>query len=233
MSHKALLLLFVTCAILAKADTMTEYFQGTVLSTTQPGSGSPAFYKVPGGSPMTGSFSFDPSIGTVDPNQGIIAAGVTDVVYLTPITVTMHDIGGSIAYTDIANLEYNVVDLLRNEPSDGGADVYSVNVQGNEAAGVVINLPAGALDDMTLAEFPWGVQPTANCFTSPSVDTCSYAGAGTTINEQASSVLFSVDAVSLTPLSLAPEPSSVFICALGLIGFVAGLKIRQRRSMVS
>jgi len=65
MRYKALLLLFVTSAILAKADTMTEYFQGTALSVTSDRySGAPAaFYNISSGSEIIGSFSFDPSLG--------------------------------------------------------------------------------------------------------------------------------------------------------------------------
>ncbi len=234
MRYKAILLLFVTSAILANAATMTEYFQGTVLSTKQSGSGSPeGFFNVPVGSPMVGSFSFDPSLATVDPSPFLIMAGVTDVEYHVPVTVTMQDPGGTFTGTNLNPLESSV-EFVRGDPALGSTDSASVGFQTSaETSGLTLNLPLGAEGDLSLADFPWGVQPTANCFGTPSVDTCSVAGAGTIINEQASSILFSVDAVSLTPLSPAPEPSSILICGLGLIGFVAGLKIRQQRSMVS
>ena len=233
MSRKALLLLFITSAILVKADPMTEYFEGTVLSTTHSGPGSPeGFFHAPVGSPMVGSFSFDPSLATVDPGPFLIMPGVTTVAYYVPVTVTMQDAGGTFTGTSLNPLE-SWVEFVRGDPALGSADTVSVGFQTSaESGGLTMNLPLGAEGDLSLADFPWGVQPIANCFATPSVDNCSVAGADT-VGQSPSGAVFSVDAVSLTPFSVAPEPSSMPICALGLIAVVVGLTIRHRRSNVT
>ena len=111
----------------------------------------------------------------------------------------------------------------------------------NESSSLVLNVPPGTLGDTSLTDFPWGVQLSGSCnlgynVTYLNVNTCSWGDVqftSTITNSSAGNLRFSIDAVSLTPFSPAPEPSSMLICGLGLIGVVVGLAARQRRSNVA
>lgn len=164
MSHKALLLLF-TSSMLLKADVVTEYFQGTAYVDTNASNDyvSPAFYHIPtlpSGVPIIGSFSFDPSLGREQIGLVRTPTGLTDVSYLVPATLTVQDASGSV--TETGTMEYTVGNYL-------GSDDVGLALSASSDA-IALDLPLGAAGDLSLAEFPWGVQPISNCVMPYSVD---------------------------------------------------------------
>lgn len=235
MHSKSFLFLFIGSSVLLNANPISEYFEGTVSIVTSSGANAPeGFFNAPVGSTVIGSFTFDPSIDAPWADNRPLQNGVGSFTYYGPATLALQDASGSFAVTD-QGLNVN---LYRGYPSStaGNDEVQLVvgssdGAYDDQSAMLGIVLPPGANGDMTLSEFPWGVQPLSSCYESTGVNTCSGGQAQYVLADGSTSILqYSIDKVGLTPFTLAPEPSSISICALGLVGVIAGLAIPALRA---
>ena len=199
------------------ASMMTEYFQGTITGAYVDGVDPGGVYDARPGSTITGSFSFDPASSNGD--SCFFGPNTIGCEYTLPVTITLQDTGGSATLIG-PNLPGMVssVALHRGISSLDNADWAEIFENDSASAGAVcFTLPTGTLTDLTA--FPWGAQ------TPTPIDTNHNHGDIFTSNPLSSGVYsygdlnFSVDSVSLAPLSVAPSPEpDTFALASVLLG---------------
>jgi hypothetical protein len=184
------------------------------------------FLQRPAGSPIVGSFSFDPSLDTVD--RGVLNQfGEYAAFFTVPVTITLQDVAGSLTESeDWHFITGQGIWEYRGIPTRGYLDWTQIIVANGDGIGyVTLTLPAGSLgDDMFLSQFPWGTQPVTvdGCADlSHAASTCSYGNWQTSSNSGLvyGDVYYTVDAVSFTPFSLnaAPEPGSFGLLLTGVM----------------
>lgn len=204
MKLKLFLAALLGAAVSLNADILTEYFQGTVISNSYQGNPGD-LYTVAIGTPISGSFSFDTSLPSSLPMQtqnGLYA--VNDI----PVTITIQDLGGSL--TQVGPATTSGVSLSSYAYGYDYAEIESTEADGSSMWIVGLTLPDGAVGNLSLAQFPWGVQPAlgwGDCNTQMNAYTCSTGLLQTSLmtdNGVADdSLRFSIDSVCA-----APEPST-------------------------
>jgi hypothetical protein len=208
------------------AGTMTEYFQGTITSAYVDGVDPGGVYDASPGSTISGSFSFDLALSSGCTYSS--GPNAMECVYTLPVTITLQDASGSaiLSGPNLSGVGGGVALIHGISSLVDYVDWVEIFESDNAASGAVrFSLPIGTLTD--LMAFPWGTQ------TPMPIDINHNSGDILTSNPVSSGVYsygdlnFSVDSVSLAPLSAAPSPEpSTFALISVLLGVISLTRAR-------